>query len=127
MSTVYALIRVVVLVCVGHDCIGMTWEEAHRRCPEGVVPACHNSLDNVTVSGPAEAVTSFVTELQNEGVFAKSVNSGGVAFHSSHMTLASSAVKQRLQQVSVSCTPTVYDQFSLVQFSNSTVYFTQVL
>jgi len=83
--------------------VGMTWEEAHRRCPEGIVPACHNSLDNVTVSGPADSVASFVSELQNEGVFAKPVNSSGVAFHSSHMSLAAPALKHRLQQVSTFC------------------------
>jgi len=77
----------------------MTWEEARRRCPEGVIPACHNSSDNVTVSGPADSVASFVTELQNEGVFAKAVNSGGVAFHSSYMSLAAPAFKRRLEQV----------------------------
>jgi len=78
----------------------MTWEEAHRRCPEGVVPACHNSLDSVTVSGPAHAVTAFIAELQKEGVFAKAVNSAGIAFHSSCMLNAAPAFRQRLQEVS---------------------------
>jgi len=80
--------------------VGMTWEEAHRRCPEGVVPACHNSLDGVTVSGPTHAVTAFISELQKEGVFAKAVNSSGIAFHSSCMLNVAPALKQRLQQVS---------------------------
>ena len=78
----------------------MTWEEAHRRCSEGIVPACHNSLDSVTVSGPAESVTTFVAELQNEGVFAKAVHSVGIAFHSPCISTYASALKQRLQQVS---------------------------
>ena len=78
---------------------GMTWDDAHRRCPKGVVPACHNSLDTVTISGPADSVTSFVAELQKEGVFAKAVHSGGVAFHSYCMSQTAPALKQRLQQV----------------------------
>jgi len=82
----------------------MTWEEAHRRCPEGVVPACHNSLDSVTVSGPAHSVTSFIAELQKEGVFAKPVHSVGVAFHSPCMSVPASVLKQRLQQVSFDAT-----------------------
>ena len=65
--------------------VGLTWAEAKERCPEGVVPACHNSLDTVTISGPVEAVRTFVEQLKSEGVFAKEVNSGGVAFHSSYM------------------------------------------
>lgn len=31
---------------------GLSWEECKRRCPPGVVPACHNSKDTVTISGP---------------------------------------------------------------------------
>lgn len=31
---------------------GLTWEECKQRCPPNVVPACHNSEDTVTVSGP---------------------------------------------------------------------------
>ena len=79
--------------------VGMTWDEAHRRCPEGIIPACHNSLDTVTVSGPADSVKSFVAELQKEGVFAKAIHSSGVAFHCPYMSQAAPALKQRLQQV----------------------------
>jgi len=78
---------------------GMTWEEAQRRCPDDVIAACHNSLDNVTVSGPADSVAGFVADLQKQGVFAKPVNSGGVAFHSPFMSLAATPFKQRLLQV----------------------------
>ena len=31
--------------------VGLTWTEAQERCPEGVVPACHNAADSVTISG----------------------------------------------------------------------------
>ena len=31
---------------------GLSWEECKRRCPPGIVPACHNSEDSVTISGP---------------------------------------------------------------------------
>ncbi|KAL1442920.1 hypothetical protein MTO96_030555 [Rhipicephalus appendiculatus] len=36
--------------------VGLTWEEATKRCPDGVQPACHNAEDSVTVSGAADAV-----------------------------------------------------------------------
>jgi len=78
---------------------GMTWKEAHARCPQGVIPACHNSTDTVTVSGPADSVADFVAELQKEGVFAKAVHSGGVAFHSYYMSQTAPALKERLHQV----------------------------
>ena len=31
--------------------VGLTWQQAKQRCPPGVVPACHNAVGNVTVSG----------------------------------------------------------------------------
>ena len=31
---------------------GLSWEECKQRCPPGIVPACHNSEDTVTISGP---------------------------------------------------------------------------
>ena len=86
----------------------MTWEETHRRCPEGIVPACHNSLDSVTVSGPAESITAFISELQKEGVFAKAVNSAGAAFHSRWMSHVTPSLKQRLQQVCLNTEHRIY-------------------
>lgn len=34
--------------------VGLSWEDAQRRCPEGVVAACHNGADSVTISGDAD-------------------------------------------------------------------------
>ena len=77
----------------------MTWAEAKARCPEGVVPACHNSIDTVTISGPAETVKKFVAELKEEEIFAKEVHSAGVAFHSYFMAKTAPALKAALQKV----------------------------
>uniref|UniRef100_G1PV07 Malonyl-CoA:ACP transacylase (MAT) domain-containing protein n=3 Tax=Myotis TaxID=9434 RepID=G1PV07_MYOLU len=56
--------------------VGLSWEECKRRCPPGVVPACHNSKDTVTISGPQASVSEFVEQLRQEGVFAKEVRTG---------------------------------------------------
>ena len=48
-------------------------------------PACHNGQDSVTITGDVEKITSFVQILEKEGVFAKTVNSSGVPFHSPAM------------------------------------------
>jgi len=79
--------------------VGLTWEEAKRRCPAGVVAACHNAQETQTISGPAEEVTKFVEQLKSEDVFAKEVKSNGVAFHSPFMTIAAPALKTALQKV----------------------------
>lgn len=60
-------------------------EETQKRVPEGVVAACHNGADSVTISGDAEQVEKFVEELKQEEIFAKMVDSSGIPFHSPQM------------------------------------------
>ena len=76
--------------------MGLTWEEAKKRCPAGVSPACHNALDTVTISGDAAAVNNFVQELKSEEIFAKEVHTSGVAFHSKYMALIAPTLKEYL-------------------------------
>ena len=74
-------------------------------CPAGVVPACHNTEKTVTISGPAEKVSIFVKELKDKKIFAREVNSAGVAFHSKAMSTVAGTLLQRLKKVSLTlCT-----------------------
>ncbi|XP_057571036.1 fatty acid synthase isoform X2 [Hippopotamus amphibius kiboko] len=79
--------------------VGLSWEECKRRCPPGIVPACHNSEDSVTISGPQAAMSEFVQQLKQEGVFAKEVRTGGVAFHSYFMDSIAPALLKALRKV----------------------------
>ncbi|XP_072167778.1 fatty acid synthase-like [Diadema setosum] len=79
--------------------VGLTWEETKQRVPPGVVPACHNAEDTVTISGDRECVEKFVAELQAEGIFARSVNSANVAFHSPHMAQIAPMLLEALERV----------------------------
>ncbi|KAM6951887.1 fatty acid synthase [Aplochiton taeniatus] len=83
----------------GMAAVGMTWAECKAQCPQGVVPACHNSEDTVTISGPQEAVSKYVAELKEKGVFAKEVRSAGVAFHSYYMASIAPALLAALKKV----------------------------
>jgi len=65
--------------------IGLSWEEVKARLPEGLTAACHNAAESVTVSGEKSLVDAFVEKLAAEGIFARSVNSAGVPFHSPAM------------------------------------------
>lgn len=71
------------------------------RCPAGVVPACHNASDTVTISGPAVEVKNFVKQLKDEGYFAKEVNSNGVAYHSYYMSAIAPKLKECLLKVRI--------------------------
>ncbi|XP_066056968.1 fatty acid synthase [Chamaea fasciata] len=83
----------------GMAAVGLTWEECKQRCPPNVVPACHNSEDTVTVSGPLASVSEFVAKLKKDGVFAKEVRSAGVAFHSHYMASIAPALLNALKKV----------------------------
>lgn len=83
----------------GMAAVGLTWDECKAQCPQGVVPACHNSEDTVTISGPQEAIQNFVHELKEKGVFAKEVRSAGVAFHSYFMASIAPALLAALKKV----------------------------
>ncbi|KAG7491726.1 hypothetical protein MATL_G00007310 [Megalops atlanticus] len=83
----------------GMAAVGLTWEECKAQCPQGVVPACHNAEDTVTISGPQEAVSQFVAQLKENGVFAKEVRSAGVAFHSYYMASIAPALLAALKKV----------------------------
>ncbi|TKS90319.1 Fatty acid synthase [Collichthys lucidus] len=83
----------------GMAAVGLTWEECLAQCPQGVVPACHNAEDTVTVSGPQEAISKFVQELKEQGVFAKEVRSAGVAFHSHYMASIAPTLLAALKKV----------------------------
>ncbi|NXY81485.1 FAS synthase, partial [Alcedo cyanopectus] len=94
MSTALALDQ---LECL--PSAGLTWEECKQCCPPNVVPACHNSEDTVTISGPLESVSKFVAKLKKDGVFAKEVRSAGVAFHSYYMLSTAPVLLRALKKV----------------------------
>jgi len=65
--------------------VGITKQEVMKRAPKGVWFACHNAPDSVTVSGDEDAILGFVDDLKKDGIFAKAVDSAGIAFHSPYM------------------------------------------
>ncbi|XP_048487531.1 fatty acid synthase isoform X3 [Plutella xylostella] len=79
--------------------VGLSWEEATRRCPPDVFPACHNSEDSVTISGPPDSLEKFVAELSAEGIFARRVKSAGVAFHSKYIATAAPLLRKSLDKI----------------------------
>lgn len=84
---------------------GLSAEDVRGRLPADVTVACHNSADNVTISGPCESVNAVVRKLQSEGIFAREVNSSGYAFHSQYIAEAAAVFKTQLQKVSDAAPP----------------------
>ncbi|XP_063979711.1 fatty acid synthase [Diachasmimorpha longicaudata] len=79
--------------------VGLSWEEASKRCPPDISPACHNASDSVTVSGPVESINKFVEELKKEDIFARTVNSSGVAFHSRYIASVGPILRSVLEKL----------------------------
>ena len=83
----------------GMAAVGLSWAEAEERCPDGVMPACHNAPDTITVSGHAAGVSKMVADLTAEGIFAKEVECSGVPFHSSLMETCRSPLLNTVKKV----------------------------
>lgn len=64
-----------------------------------MVAACHNSKDSVTISGPPNSVSDFVTKCKSDGIFAKEVNSSGFAFHSKYIAESEPMLRRSLEKV----------------------------
>nr|QNL15121.1 fatty acid synthase 1 [Meteorus pulchricornis] len=79
--------------------IGLSWQETSKRCPPDISPACHNSADSVTVSGPTESIEKFVEQLKKDEIFAKVVNSSGVAFHSNYIASVGPKLRASLEKI----------------------------
>ncbi|CAH0546412.1 unnamed protein product [Brassicogethes aeneus] len=79
--------------------VGLSWEETKKRCPPEIFPACHNSEDSVTISGPPAAIEKFVAELTAENIFAKAVKSSGTAFHSKYIAEAGPKLRKALDEI----------------------------
>lgn len=79
--------------------VGLSWEEAAARCPPNVTPACNNSSDSVTISGDAKALDKFVEDLKKENIFAKVVQSSGVAFHSRYIAPVGPKLRTMLEKI----------------------------
>jgi len=58
----------------GMAAIGLSWEETTARLPDGIICACNNAADSVTISGDADEVNALVKTLDEEGIFARVVN-----------------------------------------------------
>ncbi|XP_043471863.1 fatty acid synthase [Leptopilina heterotoma] len=79
--------------------VGLSWEEAQKRCPPEIVLACHNAADSVTISGPPEPIAKFVEDLKSQEIFAKQVHSSGCAFHSKYIASVGPRLRTMLEKI----------------------------
>ncbi|XP_031347934.1 fatty acid synthase-like [Photinus pyralis] len=79
--------------------VGLSLEECQKRCPPGIGIGCHNSKDNVTITGPENLVDDFVAKLTADGIFSRTVPSAGLAFHSNYIANAVPALQKAFDEI----------------------------
>ncbi|XP_018303406.1 fatty acid synthase [Mycetomoellerius zeteki] len=79
--------------------VGLSWEEAKKMCPSDIIPACHNSANSVTISGPVASLQKFVQTLKSKDIFVKIVKSSGFAFHSKYIASAGPKLRASLDKI----------------------------
>lgn len=82
--------------------LGLGFNEIKNQIPNDVDVACRNSASSCTISGPIDSINAFVSQLKSEGVFAKTVNVAGIAFHSRYIQPAGPTLLKYLKEVSAS-------------------------
>ncbi|KAI8423475.1 hypothetical protein MSG28_012596 [Choristoneura fumiferana] len=58
-----------------------------------------DNILNSAVSGPPDSVDKFIAELKTEGIFARRVNSAGMAFHSKYIAAAKKQLSTKLYEI----------------------------
>ncbi|XP_023289558.1 fatty acid synthase [Orussus abietinus] len=79
--------------------VGLGYETLREMCPPDIEIACRNSADSATISGPAESMKTFVSQLQAKGVFAKEVPCSNIPYHSRYIAAAGPKLLSYLQEV----------------------------
>ncbi|XP_044013914.1 fatty acid synthase-like [Aphidius gifuensis] len=79
--------------------IGLGHQDAKKYCSNDVEIACHNGAKSTTISGPAISIQKIVTKLNDLNIFAREVECGKIAYHSSYVTEASLKLLQYLKKI----------------------------
>ena len=79
--------------------IGLGYQKLKSMVPEDIIIACHNSADSCTISGPAEAIATFVADLKSKNLFAKEVACSNIPYHSKYIADMGPKLYSRLSEV----------------------------
>lgn len=82
----------------GMAAVGMSYANIKDQLPDGIYVACRNSSTSCTITGPRERIVDYVAELQAKQIFAKAVNTGGIAYHSKYIQNMKTSFYERLKQ-----------------------------
>jgi fatty acid synthase len=79
--------------------VGLGYKQVKDILPPEIDVACRNSEHSCTISGPVEPVKRFVTQLKEQGIFARVVNVANIAYHSRYIQPAAPYLLKSLKKV----------------------------
>ncbi|XP_063896661.1 fatty acid synthase-like [Helicoverpa armigera] len=79
--------------------VGLGYQQISKICPPEIDVACHNGPDSCTISGPEDVVHKFVSQLTEQGIFAKAVKCSNIAYHSRYISKAGTKLQQYLSEI----------------------------
>ena len=80
--------------------VGLSWEEAIKKCPKNVYVACDNAHDSVTISGLEEDTNAFLEKLKSENVFVRDVIGYNLKpYHTNHLKPVADILTKLLKKV----------------------------
>lgn len=79
--------------------VGLGYKKMKQMVPQGIEIACHNSATSCTLSGPTELIESYVKQLQEQKIFARTVPTSNIPYHSSYIAEMGPRLLSRLNQI----------------------------
>jgi fatty acid synthase len=77
--------------------VGLHHSKVRSMLPEDIDIACHNGNSSTTISGPCASVQAFVEKLSVQNIFAKTIRSSNIAFHSRYIVEMGEKFQKMLQ------------------------------
>lgn len=79
--------------------VALGYHQIKPILPVGIEVACHNGPDSCTISGPAELIENFVAHLTSQKIFARTVQTSNIPYHSSYIADMGPRLLARLNEV----------------------------
>jgi len=67
--------------------------------PSSIDIGCHNSENNITLSGPSDDMEDYLATLKKRNIFVRTVNSNGIAYHSRMVRRQAEFVQKFIEKV----------------------------
>lgn len=67
--------------------------------PPSIDIGCHNSDNNITLSGPADDMEKYLETLKKQDIIVRTVNSNGIAYHSRLVRKQAEFIRKFIEKV----------------------------